>query len=85
MASFVQRWKGSRGVLGLMAVLGSFGTKLVWPDSPVCVRLSPTELIWPVSETGLTGFRFQQLCRVCFRCVCCVVSGWVLLLGPVAL
>jgi hypothetical protein len=23
--------------------------------------------------------------RVYFRCVCCVVAGWVLLLGPVAL
>jgi hypothetical protein len=59
--------------------------KSVWPVSPVCVRLSATEAVWPVSETGLTGFRFQQLCRVCFRCVCCVVAGWVLLRGPVAL
>jgi hypothetical protein len=31
--------------------------KLVWPLSPACVRLSPTEAVWLVSETGLTGFR----------------------------
>jgi hypothetical protein len=29
MASFVQRWKDSRGVLGLRGVLGSFWTKSV--------------------------------------------------------
>jgi hypothetical protein len=49
------------------------------------VRLSPTEAVWPFSETGLTDFRFQQSCRVWFRCVCRVVAVWVLLLGPVAL
>jgi hypothetical protein len=48
-------------------------------------RLSPTEVVLPVLETGLTGFRCQQLCRVCFHCVCQVAVGWVLLLGPVAL
>jgi hypothetical protein len=59
--------------------------KSVWPVSPTCVRLSQTEAVWPVSETGLTGLGCQQLCRVCFCCVCRVVVGWVLLLGPVAL
>jgi hypothetical protein len=55
------------------------------PVSPTCVRLSPTEAVWRVLETGLTSLRCQQPCRVCFRCVCRVVVGWVLLLGPVAL
>jgi hypothetical protein len=49
------------------------------------VRLSPTEAVWPVSETGLTSLGCQQSCRVCFRCVCAVAVGWVLLLGSVAL
>jgi hypothetical protein len=40
-------------------------------------RLSPTEAVWPVSETGLTVFRCQQLGRVCFRCVCRVAVGCV--------
>jgi hypothetical protein len=92
MASFVQRRKGPWGVLGLRGVLGSFWTKPAWlicqtglTGSPACVRLSPTEAVWPVSEIGLTGLRCQQPCRVCFRYVCWVVVGWVLLLGPVAL
>jgi hypothetical protein len=74
MASFVQMWKGSWGVLGLWGVSGQsrsdWFAKLVWPVSPACVRLSPTEAVWSVSETGLTGLGCQQLCRVCFRCVC---------------
>jgi hypothetical protein len=65
--------------------LGSFWTKSVWPVSPACVRLSPTEAVWPVSQTCLTGLGCQQPCRVCFRCVCDVAVGWVLLLGSVAL
>jgi hypothetical protein len=59
--------------------------KPVWPVSPACVRLSPTEAVWPVSETGLTSLDCQQPCRVCFRYVSLVDVGWVLLLGPVAL
>jgi hypothetical protein len=36
-------------------------------------------------RTNLTGLDCQQPCRVCFRCVCVVAVGWVLLLGLVAL
>jgi hypothetical protein len=75
MASFVQMWKGSWGVLGLWGVSGQSRSdrfaKPVWPVTPACVRLSPIEAVWPVSETGLTGLGCQQPCRVCFRCVCC--------------
>jgi hypothetical protein len=89
MASFVQMWKGSWDVLGLWGVSGqSLSDRFVkpaWPVSPACVRLSPTEAVWLVSETGLTGLGCQQPCRVCFRCVCVVAVGWVLLLGSLAL
>jgi hypothetical protein len=59
--------------------------KPAWPVSPACERLSPRRSVWPVSETGLTGFGCQQMFRVAFRCVFRVVVGWILLLGPVAL
>jgi hypothetical protein len=82
-------WKGSWGVLGYWGVSGQNRSdrfaKPVWPVSPACVRLSPTEAVWPVLETGLTGLGCQQPCRVCFRCVCAVTVGWVLLLSSVAL
>jgi hypothetical protein len=60
MTFLVQRREGSWGVLGLFWV-----SKVSWgfprqnrPDrfSLPFERLSPTEAVWPVSETGLTGF-----------------------------
>jgi hypothetical protein len=43
-------------------------------------RLSPTEAVRPVSETGLTGFSLAAGARVVFRCV--LLSGCRLGLVP---
>jgi hypothetical protein len=75
--------RGFRGVLdrtGLTSLPIRFDLFLL----PI-ERLSPTEAVLPVSETGLTGFRCQQLGRVCFYYVCRVDVGCVLLLGLAAL
>jgi hypothetical protein len=41
--------------------LGSLWTKPTWPVSPTCVKLSPTEVVWPVSENGLVGLGCQHV------------------------
>jgi hypothetical protein len=43
-------------------------------------RLSPTEAVWLVSETGLTGFSLVAGARVIFHCV--LSSGCQLVLAP---
>jgi hypothetical protein len=60
-------WKGFWGVLDRTGLTGLLNRSDRFP-LPI-ERLSPTEAVWPVSETGLAGFSLAAGARVVFRCV----------------